>query len=48
MTSLLKQYENSDLHEARQIIHHSKGNDESFPKCTFYCNRVTESKVEAY
>ena len=32
MTSLLKQRENSDLREARQIIYHSKGNDESFPK----------------
>ena len=32
MTSLLKQWENSDLRETRQIIHHSKGDDESFPK----------------
>ena len=32
MTSLLKQWENSDLHETRQIKYHSKGNDESFPK----------------
>ena len=32
MTSLLKQWENSDLRETRQIIYHSKGNDESFPK----------------
>ena len=32
MTSLLKQWENSDLRETKQIIYHSKGNDESFPK----------------
>ena len=32
MTSLLKQLENSDLRKTRQIIYHSKGNDESFPK----------------
>ena len=32
MTSLLKQWQNSDLREARQIIYHSKGNDEGFPK----------------
>ena len=35
MTSLLKQLENSDLCETRQIIYHSKGNDESFPKMYF-------------
>ena len=27
-----KQWQNSDLRETRQIIYHSKGNDESFPK----------------
>ena len=32
MTSLLKQWENLDLRETRQIIYHSKGNDENFPK----------------
>ena len=32
MTSLLKQWENSDLRETGQIIYRSKGNDESFPK----------------
>ena len=32
MTSLLKQWENSDLRETRKVIYHSKGNDESFPK----------------
>ena len=35
MTSLLKQWENSNLRETRQIINHSKGNDESFPKMYF-------------
>ena len=32
MTSLLKQWENSNLRESRQIKYRSKGNDESFPK----------------
>ena len=32
MTSLLKQWENSDLRETRQMIYYSKRNDESFPK----------------
>ena len=32
MASLLKQWQNSDLRETRQIIYHSKGNDESFTK----------------
>ena len=32
MTSLLKQWENWDLLETGQIIYHSKGNNESFPK----------------
>ena len=27
-----KQWENSDLHETEQMINHSNGNDESFPK----------------
>ena len=35
MTSLLKQWQNSDLHETRQIMYHSKGNDESFLKMHF-------------
>ena len=32
MTSLLKQWQNWDLRETRQIICHSEGNDKSFPK----------------
>ena len=32
MTSLLKQWENSDLRETGQMIYHSKDIDESFPK----------------
>ena len=32
ITPLLKQWENLDLLEAKQIIHHSKGNDEIFPE----------------
>ena len=32
MTSLLTKWENLDLPETRQIIYHSKGNDESFPE----------------
>ena len=32
MTSLLKQWQNSDLRETRQIIYYSKGNDDNFPK----------------
>ena len=32
MTTLLKQWENSDLLETRQVIHYSKGNYESFLK----------------
>ena len=35
MTSLLKQWGNSDLRETGEIIHHSKGNDESFQKMEF-------------
>ena len=35
MTSLLKQWENQDLRETRQIICDSTGNDESFPKMLF-------------
>ena len=30
--------------ETRQMMHYSKGNDESFPKCDFNCDYVTESK----
>ena len=36
MTSLLKTMRNLDLRETRQIIYHSKGNDESFPKMKFF------------
>ena len=32
MTSLQKQWQNSDLRETKQIIYHSKGIDESYPK----------------
>ena len=32
MTSLLKQWEDSDFCETKQMIYHLKGNDESFPK----------------
>ena len=35
MTSFLKQWENSDLRKIRQIIYHSEGKDESFPKMSF-------------
>ena len=35
MASLLKQWGNSDLRETGEIIHHSKGNDESFQKMEF-------------
>ena len=35
MTSLLKQWQNSDLRETRKIKYHSKGNDESFPQMHF-------------
>ena len=37
MTSLLKQWEYSDLRETRHIIYHSKGNViRAFRKCDFY------------
>ena len=32
MTSLQKTMENADLRETKQIIYHSKGTDESYPK----------------
>ena len=32
VTSLQKQWQNSDLRETRQIIYHSKSNDDSFSK----------------
>ena len=32
MPLLLKQWEHSDLLETKQILYHSKANDESFPK----------------
>ena len=38
MTSLPKQWQNSDLRETKQIIHHSKGIDESYPKMYFLLN----------
>ena len=36
MTSLPKQWQNSDLCVTRQIIYHSKGIDKSFPKMHFF------------
>ena len=44
MTSLLKQLENSDLLEIKQMKYHSKGNDKACQKCHFYQNCVTGSK----
>ena len=38
MTLLLKQWENLDLRETRQIIYQSKGIDESYPKMHFLLN----------
>ena len=38
MTSLPKQWQNSDLRETKQIIYHSKGIDESYPKMCFLLN----------
>ena len=38
MTSLLKQWKNADLRETKQIIYHSKGIDESYPKMYFLLN----------
>ena len=32
ITSLPKQWKNADLLETKQIIYHSKGTDESYPK----------------
>ena len=36
MTSLPKQWKNADLRETKQLIYHSKGIDESYPKMYFY------------
>ena len=38
MTSLPKTMENADLRETKQIIYHSKGVDESYPKMYFLLN----------
>ena len=38
MTSLPKQWKNTDLRETKQIIYHSKGIDESYPKMYFLLN----------
>ena len=38
MTSLPKQWKNADLRETKQIIYHSKGIDESYPKMYFLLN----------
>ena len=38
MTSLPKTIENADLRETKQIIYHSKGIDESYPKMHFLLN----------
>ena len=38
MTSLPKQWKNAVIHETKQIIYHSKGIDESYPKMYFLLN----------
>ena len=38
MMSLQKQWENADLRETSQIIYHSKGLDESYPKMQVLSN----------
>ena len=38
MTSLPKTMENADFHETKQVIYHSKGIDESYPKMYFLLN----------
>ena len=38
MTSLPKTMENVDLHQTKQIIYHSKGTDERYPKMYFLFN----------
>ena len=38
MTSLPKTMENADFRETKQIIYHSKGIDESYPKMYFLLN----------
>ena len=38
MTSLTKTMENADLRETNQIVYHSKGIDESYPKMYFLLN----------
>ena len=38
MTSLPKQWKNADLRETKQIISHSKGIDDSYPKMYFLLN----------
>ena len=38
MTSLSKQWQNSDLHENKQVIYHSKGTENSSPKTYFLFN----------
>ena len=40
MTSLLKPWENFDLHKTRQIVYNLKGNDASFPKMQFFMNLI--------
>ena len=32
------QWQNSNLCKTKQIMYHSKGNDDSYPKCTFLLN----------
>ena len=38
MMSLPKQWKNADVREISQIIHHSKGLDESYPKMQVLSN----------
>ena len=38
MTSIPKQWQNSDLHKTKQIINHLKGIDKSYPQICFLLN----------
>ena len=46
MTSLQKQWQNSDLRETKQLIYHSKRIDDSYPKMYFLSN--LSHYVESY
>ena len=47
MTSLLKQWKTSDLHETKQIIYHSKGIDKNYAK-TFIESEPVCQKLWAF